>query len=196
MSDILCVTNRLLCHENFLSRIEKIAKAKPVGIILREKDLSEEEYKRLAGEVLTICKEYGVRCILHSFASAAIELNCTALHLPLPILRTLSAQEKERFHILGASCHSIKDAAEAKELGCTYITAGHIFDTDCKKGTPGRGVTFLKEVSENVSIPVYAIGGIQAHNVGEVRKNGAAGICVMSSVMVCEDVEKYLGELA
>ena len=45
MSDILCVTNRALCKEDFLQRVEKIAANHPKGIILREKDLSEEEYK-------------------------------------------------------------------------------------------------------------------------------------------------------
>ena len=48
MSDILCVTNRKLCREEFFTRIEKIAVAKPAGIILREKDLGEKEYMQLA----------------------------------------------------------------------------------------------------------------------------------------------------
>jgi thiamine-phosphate pyrophosphorylase len=42
MSDIVCITNRKLCKEEFLERIEEIAKAKPFGIILREKDLSDD----------------------------------------------------------------------------------------------------------------------------------------------------------
>lgn len=45
MSDILCVTKRSLCKEDFLVRIEKIAKTEAAGIILREKDLSKEEYQ-------------------------------------------------------------------------------------------------------------------------------------------------------
>ena len=42
MSDILCVTNRSLCREDFSCRIEALAAAHPAGIILREKDLSEQ----------------------------------------------------------------------------------------------------------------------------------------------------------
>lgn len=196
MFDILCVTNRKLCREDFLTRIEKIAQAKPAGIILREKDLHEEDYRQLAGAALALCQKHGTLCILHSFAGVAARLACPSLHLPLPILRTLSAADKERFPILGASCHSVKDAVEAESLGCTYITAGHVFDTDCKKGAPGRGVEFLKEVCEKVSIPVYAIGGLRADNIAAVRQCGAAGACVMSGAMVCEDVQRYLGELA
>lgn len=191
MSDILCVTNRGLCKESFLVRIAKIAAAHPAGIILREKDLEEKKYRELAGEVMEICKKQDTLCILHSFPGVAMDLNCTALHLPLPVLRSLSNQDKSRFTILGASCHSLEDAMEAERLGCTYITAGHVFDTDCKRGLPGRGLHFLKEICESISIPVYAIGGICADNVTDVRKSGAAGACVMSSAMVCDEVEKY-----
>ena len=56
MSDILCVTKRSLCKEDFLVRIEKIAKTEAAGIILREKDLSKEEYQALAEKVLAICQ--------------------------------------------------------------------------------------------------------------------------------------------
>lgn len=195
MSDILCITNRRLCEEDFLTRMEKTAAAHPAGIILREKDLSEAEYRKLAENVIKICKRYDTPCILHSFVRVAQRLDCRSLHLPLPILRTLSEEEKASFTVLGASCHSPEDAVEAEKLGCTYITAGHVFDTDCKKGLPGRGLEFLQRVCESVAIPVYAVGGISPENIAEVRKCGAAGACVMSGAMRCEDVEKYLGEL-
>ena len=77
-------------------------------------------------------------------------------------------------------------------MGCTYITAGHVFDTDCKEGLPGRGLAFLKQVCESVKTPVYAIGGIDPENYKEVMAAGAAGVCVMSGAMVCEAPGRYL----
>lgn len=191
MSDILCVTNRALCRGNFLRQIEQIASAQPAGIILREKDLPQTEYHALAADVLSICRKYNTPCILHSFASVATALRCDALHLPLPLLQRLSADERQKFGVLGASCHSAEDAIAAESLGCTYITAGHIFVTDCKKGLPGRGLDFLREISAAVSIPVYAIGGIDADNIAAVRAAGAAGACVMSGAMQCDNVRQY-----
>ena len=188
MSDILCVTNRKLCREAFLARIGQIAACHPAGIILREKDLSPAAYKELAAQVMTICAHHNVRCILHSFADIAIQLQADAIHLPLPLLRSMTEEEKSHFSILGASCHSVEDAREAQALGCTYITAGHVFETDCKKGLPGRGLRFLQDVCEAVSIPVYGIGGIDSRNRSQVRAAGAGGACLMSSLMVCENV--------
>ena len=78
---------------------------------------------------------------------------------------------------------------EAQALGCTYITAGHVFETDCKKGLPGRGLEFLQDVCAAVDIPVYGIGGIDADNIALVRNAGSSGACLMSSLMVSDDVK-------
>ncbi len=238
---ILCVTNRKLCREDFLERIEMVARSlhgRVSGIILREKDLPEEEYRELARKIMEICRKYKVCCILHNFADTAAELGAQAVHLPLPVLRRLhgsaSAENRERsvpagnavtaasaesreksvqqfsladnvadslhvlsqFRIIGASCHSVGDALEAQALGCTYITAGHIFATDCKKGVPPRGLAFLREVCDSVSIPVYAIGGINGENYPQVLQAGAAGACIMSGLMCCENTEEYVSRFA
>lgn len=197
MSDIICVTNRALCKEDFLERIEKIAREHPKGIILREKDLSEqtEIYAELAKEVFAICNQYHTPCILHSFVEVAKELNCSAIHLPFPTLQRLSEKDRRYFTVFGASCHSVEEAKEAQRLGCTYIIVGHIFETDCKKGIAGRGLSFLQEVCKAVSIPVYAIGGISAKNINEVRKAGAAGACIMSGFMTCEEPSRLINFL-
>ena len=172
--------------------MEQIAACHPAGIILREKDLSPEKYKELAAQVIELCDRYDVPCILHNFVDAALELHAESIHLPLHILREMTPEQKAPFRVIGASCHSAEEAAEAQRLGCTYITAGHVFETDCKKGLPGRGVDFLKAVCGSVSIPVYAIGGISADNIASVRGAGAKGACVMSGLMRCEDPETYL----
>jgi thiamine-phosphate pyrophosphorylase len=192
MSDVICVTNRSLCQDDFLSRIEEAAQQHPTGILLREKDLDEEEYKQLAKQVMRICKKYQVTCILHNFADVAEELGAEALHLPLPKLRELSEVQRKKIRMLGASCHSVEEAREAVELGCTYLIAGHIFATDCKKGLSGRGTEFLKEVCESVQVPVYAIGGISGKKMSLIHEAGAKGGCIMSGWMQCADVEEYL----
>lgn len=192
MSDLICITNRKLCSNNFSDQIEMIASAHPKAIVLREKDLSEKEYEQLARQVMQICQKHGTQCILHSFSNVATTLGATAVHMPLPLLQKMTPQEKSHFQIIGASCHSLEEAKEAQNLGCTYITAGHIFLTDCKKGLPGRGLPFLEEICKAVRIPVYAIGGISSQNIESVRKTGAAGACIMSGFMRCKTVEEIM----
>lgn len=192
MSDIICVTNRKLCETDYLTQLENIAKAKPKAIILREKDLSESDYEKLAKEVIAIAGKYDVPCILHSFTDAAISLNADMIHLPISRLTEMTAELKSHFRHIGASCHSVSDAQLAQKLGCTYITAGHVFPTDCKKGVTPRGLEFLADVCKNVEISVYAIGGIDADSFPLVTNAGAKGACVMSGLMTAENPVDYL----
>ena len=195
MCKIICITNRSLRGNNYLSRLEAVAAAHPYAMILREKDLSEAEYLRLAEKAKAICEKHQTPLILHSFPNAAKALSHKAVHLPMPILRTLSAEERSYFSVLGASCHSIEEAKEAERFGCTYITAGNVFETDCKKGLPGKGVEFLREICESVNIGVYALGGISVWNIAEVMRSGADGACIMSGFMKSENPEKLMEEL-
>lgn len=74
---------------------------------------------------------------------------------------------------------------EAVALGADYLTAGHIYQTDCKKGVPPRGLSFLREVCREIEVPVYAIGGIGLckAQIEEVMAAGAKGACIMSGMM-------------
>ena len=73
---IIAVSNRKLCNRPFLEQIERVCKIHPEAVILREKDLTEEEYGTLAKEVMNICSRYQVSCILHNFWKTALELGC------------------------------------------------------------------------------------------------------------------------
>ena len=185
MFKLLCVTNRKLCKKDFLSRIKEIA-SYDIPVILREKDLSEQEYTALAKQVLQVC---GDNCMIHSFVHTALDLHVKKIHLPLPIFKTL--ENKQTFSMIGVSVHSVQEALEAQALGAGYLVAGHIFETDCKKNLKGRGITFLQELCQNVNIPVYAIGGISTKNITEIQKAGASGACIMSGWMQCENVAEF-----
>ncbi len=184
-SRVIAVTNRSLCARPFLEQVERVCQVHPRALLLREKDLPETEYRNLGGAVLEICRAYQVPCIFHSFPGAARELKAESIHLPIHRLRSMKLEQLSDFSRIGCSIHSAEEAKEAQDLGATYLTAGHIYATDCKKGLPPRGLDFLKQVCENVKIPVYAIGGIRPdlEQLDEVLSTGARGVCIMSGMM-------------
>ena len=181
---VIAVTNRKLCGRPFTEQLKRVCSHHPKSLILREKDLSEHEYELLAGQVLEICSTYDVPCILHTYTAVARRLGCSRIHLPLPLLKT-EVSSLGDFSLVGTSVHSVEDAIEAEKLGASYLTAGHIYVTDCKKGLPPRGTGFLREVCLQVSVPVYAIGGIHPdeNQMKEIIDCGAAGGCIMSGMM-------------
>lgn len=191
MFEIVCVTDRASCQEDFLTRIRQIIAAKPDCIILRAKDLSEADYFLLSKIVTEYCGEYGVKCTLHGF----VGLPADSIHLPLVVFREISDAMRSRYAEIGVSVHSVEEAVYAEKSGASYVVAGHIFATDCKRGLPPRGIEFLREVCGAVDIPVYAIGGINALNIAEIRDSGAAGACIMSEFMKCDEPDEFLHKL-
>lgn len=186
-SDVIAISNRKLSKHPYLEQVERICKLHPKAFILREKDLSEAEYEALAKEVLGVCEKYEVECILHTYWEVAKRLGQKKIHLPYASFVELSKRGDTPLveWQVGTSIHKVEEAMEAQRLGAVYVTAGHIYATDCKKGLAPRGIPFLQEICDAVAIPVYAIGGI--HLEGKTRKEvaaaGAGGACIMSELM-------------
>lgn len=194
MCNVVSVTAKPLCKDDFLQRIRKISDPEVQYIILREKYLSEQEYYSLAKEVLSVCDKE--KLIIHNFIGTAESLGIKKIHLPFSAFKELNG--RRNFDIVGTSVHSVDDAAFAQENGADYITAGNIYETDCKKGLKGKGVNFLRNVCESVDIPVYAIGGINADTAGgfnAVTEKNFAGVCVMSLLMQCENIDNEVLKL-
>lgn len=177
----IAVTYRKLCTRPFLEQIDRVLKQKPVGLILREKDLSWEDYAALAKQVISLCQAAGVSCYLNGFPRAGEQLGHPWLQLSFPLL--LEYGRPRGTQRLGISVHSVEEAVRAQQLGADFLMAGHIFSTDCKPGLPPRGLEFLQQVCQAVTIPVYAIGGITPENAPLAIQAGAEGVCVMSGAM-------------
>ena len=142
---------------------------------LLKADATKEQVKKL-------CDQYQVELIPHFYPATAEALGCGAVHLPLWKYRETSDLYGLR---VGVSVHAVEEAKEAVGLGASYLTAGHVFATDCKKGLAPRGLPFLKEVCDVAKVPVYGIGGIgpDPEQIRQTLEQGAAGVCIMSGMM-------------
>ncbi|MGN0394660.1 MAG: thiamine phosphate synthase [Coprococcus sp.] len=185
--DTIVITNRKLVKGDFLEQLQKVCRLHPYALILREKDMDDSDYEKLAKDVINLCEKERVLCFLHSKIDIARKLQCQNIHLPIWALEQAQCFHKESmsmdFAKISVSCHSIEDVCSAVEFGATQIVLGTIFETDCKRGLRGRGTDFVREVCDVCPIPVYAIGGISLENLSRVKMAGAAGGCMMSGFM-------------
>ena len=194
------ITNRKLCeNENLEKQIKKIFSAyekkiilknfEIVALTLREKDLDKNEYLNLVKKIYPICKKYGIDLILHQNYDLNLDekYNIEGIHLSYEIFKSLNKNIREelikKYKRIRVSIHSLEEAKDVENLGATYVVAGHIFETDCKKGLEPRGLNFIKELSSILTIPIFAIGGINEENSNLVLNSGAFGVCMMSSLM-------------
>ena len=195
LKNIVFVTNRKLCDGDYLAQLDKVLSMHPDSLILREKDLDDAAYEELAGKAMELCAVYEVPFYIHSHWEIAAKLGCRNIHLSIPALRELAGIDAEEnadgahlhddsgFERISVSCHSIEDVQEACRAGATRIVLGNIFETDCKKGLPGKGLNFLSEICRISTVPVYGIGGIDLDRLPMLLEVGAAGGCMMSGLM-------------
>ena len=177
------MTNRNLVQGDFLQQIEKVMAMKPEALILREKDLSAEVYEALAAKVLNLCNKADIPCYLNSQPELAVKLGADGVQLSFADARSLSRELRQSLCRLGISVHSEEEAVQAQSMDAAYIIYGHIFATDCKKDVPPRGLDALRGICNSVSIPVFAIGGIDEQNAPLCLEAGACGVCMMSGFM-------------
>lgn len=194
------ISNRKLCeNENLERQIEKIflayekkiilKKFEIVSLTLREKDLDKNEYLNLVEKIYPICKKHKINLILHQNYDLNLDdrYMIKGLHLSYEIFKSLNKNIREdfikKYKRIGVSIHSLDEAKEVENLGASYVVAGHIFETDCKKGLEPRGLKFVEELSSILTIPIFAIGGIDEKNSQSVIDSGAFSVCMMSSLM-------------
>ena len=194
------ISNRKLCeNENLEKQIEKIFSAyekkiilknfEIVALTLREKDLNKNEYLKLIEKVYPICQKYKINLILHQNYDLNLDekYDIEGIHLSYSIFKSLNQNIKaeliKKYKRIGVSIHSLDEAKEVESLGASYVIAGHIFETDCKKDLEPRGLKFIEDLSSTLSIPIFAIGGIDEKNSLSVIDSGAFGVCMMSSFM-------------
>lgn len=183
---VVCITNRKLVRtEEFLPQIARILEKDPDWLVLREKDLTGEEYGRLAEQVIELCEKKNMlhKLVLHNYWRVAKEYGIKNIHMPLGELAELPEVERQSFQQVGTSVHSLEELKLAETYGASYCFAGHVFATDCKPGLAPRGLNFLKEICENTVVPIYAIGGVNGENASACVEAGATGVCIMSACM-------------
>lgn len=112
-----------------------------------------------------------------ALAAGAVNIQLAGHSLPAASVRPLAKGMR-----VGCSVHSLEEATAAASEGADYCLFGHVYDSSSKPGLPGRGLKMLAKACARCPVPVIAIGGIQPDNAGDVIRNGAQGIAVLSGL--------------
>jgi thiamine-phosphate diphosphorylase len=97
---------------------------------------------------------------------------------------------------LGRSVHDLAGARAAAAEGADWLLFGQVYPSPSKPAGQAAGIACLAAVAAQVSVPVLAIGGIQADRVPDVLAAGAGGIAVISAVAEATDPGAAVRELA
>ena len=182
--------------QSLLSVCEDVLANGATFLQIREKDLDAGSFEAEAASLKALCARYGVPYVVNDSVEIALAIDADGVHVGQSDIRgrdirKLMGPDK----ILGISAGTVEEAVAAEAAGADYIGVGAVFGTSTKKNARNLSVEKLREMTDAVSIPVVAIGGINARNLMDLSGSGVDGVAVVSAIFAAEDPGKATAEL-
>ncbi|MDY6879352.1 MAG: thiamine phosphate synthase [Desulfatiglans sp.] len=197
-TDIYCITSEE--HSNGRDNIAVVKEMIDAGtkiIQYREKDKEMGEKLEQCLQIREMTRRAGVFFIVNDHVDLAMLTDADGIHLgqeDLPIEEVKKLVGKDI--VIGLSTHSPSQADDAIARGADYIGVGPIYKTYTKKDVCNPvGLSYLDYVANNISIPFVAIGGIKAHNVSEVVKQGAGCVAMVTEIVGANDIAGIIKDI-
>lgn len=174
--------------EDLLDVCRRVLEGGATFLQVREKEMTAADFAREARRLQVLCRTYGVPMVVNDSVEIALEIDADGVHVGQSDIRgrdirALLGPDK----ILGISARTVEEAVAAQQAGADYLGVGAVFGTSTKKNARTLSVEQLREIAAAVTIPVVAIGGVQASNLPRLAGSGAAGAAVVSAIFAAED---------
>jgi thiamine-phosphate pyrophosphorylase len=161
-------------------------------IQLRGKDQSIKELVEVAAELHELTARLFTPLIMNDHAEIARRVPVEGVHVGQDDDSIEVARRKAGRHILvGKSTHSLKQALAAQREGADYIGFGPIFATPTKPDYVPIGLSNIKQVHAEVSLPIFSIGGIKIDNLEQVIGAGAHRVAIVSGLLKAPNIVEY-----
>lgn len=156
---------------------------------LREKHLSDRELLKRAQRLVELCRKYEAMLIVNDRVDVAALSGADGVHLgqdDLPV--SLARRMLPPTCVVGLSTHTVEQVVSAQEQTPDYIAVGPMFASATKRQNHVAGPETLAEARRRTSLPLVAIGGIDADNAREVLAAAPCCLCVCSAIIAQSDV--------
>jgi len=187
---LYAVTDRMWLKEgeDICDVVEEVVKNGATFMQIREKELDDENFYNEAVRMKEICNEYRVPFVVNDNIDIAIKCGADGVHVGQSDIagkdvRAIIGADM----ILGISVSTVEEALLAQAAGADYVGVGAMFATGTKKDAHSVTNETLKAIVDAIDIPVVAIGGIGAANLGELGGTGIDGVAVVSAIFAQEN---------
>jgi thiamine-phosphate pyrophosphorylase len=159
---------------------------------LRQKQLGRGDLLALARRLREVTQDAGVLFVVNDHVDLALLSQADGVHLGADDLSISAARRIAGDSLLiGASASTPAAALAAIKEGADYVGCGPAFATPLKPQKLVIGPSSVAGVTAAVgpSIPVFAIGGIDASNTPQLTVAGVRRACVVRAVGEAPDPE-------
>jgi thiamine-phosphate diphosphorylase len=183
-------SDEIAARADFLDRARRVMHAggTRIALHLRVQRFGGKALYELACRLVEMQNATGAWLVINDRADVALSAGARGVQLTSRSMSPADARRAAPALPVGASVHSLEDAAEAVEAGARWLVAAHAFDTETQPPDhDGRGIAFIERLVAAHTIPVIAIGGIRPAHVPLLRAAGAYGVAVIRGVWHASD---------
>jgi thiamine-phosphate pyrophosphorylase len=160
---------------------------------LRDKELDDDALVTACEPFRAASDEHGALFVLNDRPDLVAACGADGVHvgrndLPVEAARSLIGPDR----LLGLSVSTIDELGDVAGADYVGVTA---FTTPTKEDAVAGGLELLRAAKATLTVPWFAIGGIDLSNVAEVAAAGAPGIAVVRAVRDADDPESAAREL-
>lgn len=178
---------QLLCGKDLAEIAKRLIDGGVSLIQYRDKISPQEEILKKAEELMKL----NCSLIINDYPEIARAVGAYGVHLGQDDMDIESARKMlGKGKIIGRSTHNLKQALLAEKQGADYIGIGPVFPTGTKKEAVPIGLEVLKEVSANIKIPTFAVGGILLDNIESVLSTGIDRVSVASAIICADNIKE------
>lgn len=151
-------------------------------IQLRAKNLSERAYITLATQALAASKPFNTSIILNTTPAIATQLNANGVHINSKQLMNTTTRPLANNKIVSAACHNAAQLLHADKIGADLAVLSPVLYTASHPDTTPLGWERFAELTQSISLPVYALGGMKESHLNTALEHGACGIAGISGL--------------
>lgn len=169
--------------------VVRAALAAGVKIVqVREKTMPDRELVEHARRLRVWTREADSLLIVNDRPDIAVLAEADGVHVGQD---ELSVRDARRIvgpdRLVGVSTHTIEQARQAVLDGADYLGVGPTFPSGTKSFEAFAGLEFVRQVASEITLPWFAIGGIDANNLADVLSAGASRIAVSGTILTATD---------
>lgn len=165
-------------------------------IQLRDKSLDDHKLIEAGKLICELVRDSKTLFVMNDRADLCVAAGADGVHLGQDDMSVHDARMIVKPHqFVGVSTHSVEQARQAVIDGADYIGVGPVFPSSTKSFDSHVGIELVAQVTDEISLPAFAIGGIDASNVHGIVNAGCRRVAVSSVVCHAADSAEATAKL-
>ena len=181
------ITGGFIDNQDFIKKLDNALNSDIKLVQLRLKNDNQKDYSQaqvLVETAASLCRHNGAKLMLN-ISDAYVDvidlkkLNFAGFHADSRTLMRLT--HRPAGQLFSASCHNKEELLKAQQVRADFAVLSPVKKTASHPDAKATGWQQFASLIENISMPVYALGGVSENDMENAWLHGGQGVAAISA---------------